>query len=411
MIEQNKYISRHMEPTLRRYAKLFRVVVLTGPRQSGKTTLAKQCFPEKTYVSLESPDVREFAFNDPKGFFNTLLQNKNGVIIDEAQLLPELFSYVQSIVDEEKRNGQFILTGSQNFSLLDKVSQSLAGRAGILNLLPFSLSELQQAKLSKKTLYEQLYYGGYPALLYWQDEPMVWYQSYIESYLERDLRHLLNVMDLNTYRTFVMLCASRCGQMLNLSNLGEDCGVAHNTAQRWISILETSFLAHKLRPYYKSYGKRLVKTPKLYFLDSGLLCAMLRIRSIEELTYHSLRGSIFETWVIAEAIKCIANQGGRPELFFWRDKAGHEVDLVWQEGEKLHALETKSSETIKTEFAHGLRVLGDLVGSELKSKTLLYGGEENQRRSDYDLLSWRNIDQLFLRKTAAIDVAHSKRSS
>ena len=338
-------IRRALETCPQKVARQYPVVTLTGPRQSGKTTLVQAVFPRHQYASLEEPDVREYALEDPRGFLG---QFTGGVVLDEVQRAPDLFSYIQTIVDREDRPGRFILSGSQNFLLLRSISQSLAGRSAILHLLPFSLRELRRTEAllpggagtrasrsggeNPPGLMETLFRGFYPRIHDKDLDPATWYSGYYQTYVERDVREIVNVGDLEAFGRFVRLCAGRNGQLLNLSSLGNDCGITHTTASRWISILEASFLVHLLRPYHANFGKRLIKSPKLYFLDTGLLCYLLRIQSPEDLRLHASRGPIFESFVISELIKSFLHQGQEPDLYFWRDSTGHEIDAVVDRG-------------------------------------------------------------------------------
>ena len=307
-------IPRHLEPTLHKAARQYPVVSLTGPRQSGKTTLVREAFPRHQYASLEVPDQREFAQGDPRGFLG---QFAGKVVLDEVQRTPHLFSYIQGIVDERQEAGQFILTGSQNFLLAQHISQTLAGRCATLHLLPFSRPELARrpmmdlAVLGKavpkasgkppvRSLFETLFAGGYPRIFDKHLDPQDWLRNYYQAYVEKDVRDILNVGDLETFGRFVRLCAGRSSQLLNLSSLAGDAGISHTTARRWLSVLEASFLVFLLRPHHRNFNKRLVKSPKLYFLDSGLLCYLLRIRSPDDLRIHAARGAVFESWVVSE---------------------------------------------------------------------------------------------------------------
>ena len=394
MADTRSFIPRHMAPTLRRYAEQFYVVSLTGPRQSGKTTLVRHTFPDKTYVSLEDPDIRQYALADPRAFLAQMCRTPAGVIIDEAQRAPELFSYVQGIVDETRQPGQFILTGSQNFTLLAAISQSLAGRVGVLYLLPLSLVELQQGTPAyAPTLMSMLFQGGFPATFERGIDPRDWFRSYLETYMERDVRQLLNVTDLNTFRLFMRMCAARTSQMVNLSALATDCGMTHNTARGWLSVLEASFVVGRLQPFYKSFGKRLVKTPKLYFLDTGVVTALLGIQHPDELAFHAQRGSLFESWVTAEILKQYYNAGRAPQLFYWRDHVGHEIDLLLERGNQLVAIEVKSGATINADFFSALNFFARLSSPTVVETALVYGGDASQPRSNIQVHSWRALPQ------------------
>jgi len=395
-------ITRVLEPRLRDLALKFPVVTVTGPRQSGKTTLVRQAFPEHAYVSLEDPELRSFAVADPRGFFR---QYPGPAIFDEAQRVPDLFSYVQVLVDEDDRPGRFILSGSQNFLLLRSISQSLAGRTAILHLLPFSLAELNRrapfpleslgrelpepGRSVEASLAETLFRGFYPRIHDRGLEPGVWLADYVRTYVERDVREILNVTDLESFDRFLRLAAGCTGQLLNLSSLATDCGITHTTARRWLSILEASFLIVLLRPHHRNFGKRLIKSPKLYFLDTGLLCYLLRIRSSEELSFHASRGAIFESFAIAELTKTAVHQGREPDLYFWRDSAGHEVDVLIDQGTTLVPVEVKSGETVTSDFFRGLTFFRDLAGEPEAPAAILYAGDRTFEQHGMKVYSWR----------------------
>ncbi len=397
-------IKRALESTLRRTAGQVPVVTLTGPRQSGKTTLVRQAFARHDYVSLEDPDQRVFALEDPRGF---LAQFSGPVILDEVQRVPDLFSYVQTSVDQDDSPGRFILSGSQNFLLLKSVSQSLAGRCAILHLLPFSLNELEGRRPIKISsighglprrraagdadVMETLFRGFYPRIHDKGLDPQRWLRDYYQTYVERDVREIVNVGDIETFGRFVRLCAGRNGQLLNLSSLANDCGITHTTARRWLSVLEASFLVFLLRPHHRNFSKRLIKTPKLYFLDSGLLCYLLRIRAQEDLRLHASRGSIFEGFVVAELLKNYLNAGLEPDLYFWRDSAGHEIDVLIERRQELMPVEIKSGQTVASDFFAGIRFWRKLVDDEHAPAALVYAGDRSFRRQGVTVYRWSDL--------------------
>jgi len=394
-------LKRTLDKKLKEAAKHYPVVTLTGPRQSGKTSLVKMSFPNYDYISLEEPDNRAFALEDPRGF---LSQFPEKVILDEIQRAPDLFSYIQTIVDTQDISGQFILTGSQNFLLLQKVSQSLAGRCAVLHLLPFSLSELKQRRpLSIDTIGRQLpdknrslneklssvlFEGFYPRIHDKHLNPVDWLGNYFQTYIERDVRDVVNVGDLEAFSRFVRLCAGRSGQLLNLSSLANDCGITHTTSKRWISILEAGFIVFLLRPHFKNFSKRLIKSPKLYFLDTGLLSYLLRIRSAEDLRIHSQYGSIFESYIISELLKNYMNRGEEHPIYFWRDSTGNEIDIIMDEGDSLIPLEIKAGQTVSSDFFKGIRFWKKLSNEIEKPTALVYGGDKSFIRSDTYVYAW-----------------------
>jgi predicted AAA+ superfamily ATPase len=394
-------IKRTLESTLKKAAAKYPVITLTGPRQSGKTTLVRMAFPKHDYVSLEDPDLNAYALEDPRGFLD---QFRGKTILDEVQRVPSLFSYIQTIVDSEQASGRFILTGSQNFLLLKKISQSLAGRCAVLHLLPFSLSELEGRKSfplskigrelprakrqSRRHVMEVLFSGFYPRIHDQGMDPRDWLANYYRTYVERDVREIVNIGDMESFGRFVRLCAGRNGQILNMSSLANDCGVTHTTVKRWISILEASFLTILLRPHYKNFSKRLIKSPKIYFLDSGLLCFLLRIRAPDDLRFHALRGNIFETFVISEFIKNYLNQGEDPGIYFWRDSGGHEIDVLIEMGNELKLIEIKSGQTVSEDFFDGIEYWRSLSGNSEVASAIIYGGDRSYRRKGTILYSW-----------------------
>jgi len=378
--------SRTAHRTALDLARGFPILAITGPRQSGKTTLARALFPERAYVTLEDPDQREFASHDPRGF---LARFADGAIIDEAQHCPDLFSYLQGLVDARRRMGDFILTGSQQFGLVSRITQSLAGRVGLVQLLPFSLVELADA--APKNLDELLLRGGYPPLYDRPLSPGAWFPNYIATYLERDVRQLLAVRDLALFQRFLKLCAARTGQLLNLSALAADCGISHVTAREWLLVLEASYIVMLLRPYHRNFGKRLVKTPKLYFLDTGLAAWLLGLRDAITLNTHIQRGALFETLVVAEFVKQRFHRGQPADLYFWRDNIGQEIDLLFEQGDKLQAIEIKSGATFVPEWLAATRKWQSFAGEAALPPWIVYGGEASYLREGSRIMAWRDM--------------------
>jgi len=373
-------------------ARRYPVVTVTGPRQSGKTTLCRAAFPKHNYVSLEAPDVRERARVDPRGLLGEL---RGGAVIDEVQRVPELLSYLQVEVDARPTPGRFVLTGSANLALLQSVSQSLAGRTAIVNLLPCGHEEVCRFPRHPDDLDELIRAGGYPALYDRGIEPWDWYSDYLTTYVERDVRQVLNVGDLALFQTFLRLSAGRTGQLLNLSQLGSDCGLSHHTARSWLSVLEASFVAFRLQPFFANLGKRLTKTPKLYFYDTGLACALLGIREPGQLRTHPLRGALFENWVVTEVLKARAHRGTSGGMYFLRDSRGTEVDLLVEAGTRLVAVEVKSGATVPADFLQAFERLAGVLavaraGRSLE-QVLVYGGDTGQRRSVARVLAWHEV--------------------
>ncbi|MEA3347797.1 MAG: ATP-binding protein [Pseudomonadota bacterium] len=384
-------ISRDAEKTIHTLLRGFPIVTITGPRQSGKTTLAKTIFSDKLYVSLEDPDTRLFARDDPRSFLERF---PNGAIFDEVQRCPEILSYLQTIVDSDQRMGRYILTGSQQFGLLSGISQSLAGRTAFVELLPFSLPELKKATLLPTHADTILHKGCYPPLYDRDISPHSWFSAYTTAYIERDVPQLLKIQELETFQRFIRLCAGRTGQLLNYSSLATECGITHNTVKAWISVLETSYIVFILRPHHANVKKRLVKMPKLYFYDAGLASWLLGIRTAEQIMTHPLRGAIFETFIISELMKSRFNQGERPDLFFWRDSNGNEVDVIFEQRGKLMPLEIKSGKTISKESTTGLKKWLSLTNNEGTSPTFIYGGEESYKYNDIQITSWQEVGDI-----------------
>lgn len=387
-------IKRNLAETISRAIKQFPVLTVTGPRQSGKTTLLRFQFPEYQYVNLEEPDIREWADGDPRNFLN---EYKKNVIFDEIQRVPSLFSYLQSKVDEYNIPGQFILSGSQSFLLNEKISQSLAGRAAVLNLLPLSFSELEKSGYGGKKINNYLFQGFFPRIYDQQIEPILFYNSYINTYVERDVRLIKNITSISDFTRFLKLCAGRTGQLLNISAIATECGISVNTARGWLSLLEQSFIVFLLRPYHKNFNKRLVKMPKLYFFDTGLVCSLLEIENEKQLATHYLRGSIFENFVITELLKFRLNSGKSSNLYFWRNNHGNEIDCIVEMASKPVAVEIKSGETFSADFLKGLNYWKNLTGNSNEPGWVIYGGELNRKLQDNTfLLSWKNTEEVFV---------------
>ena len=381
-------IPRHAALTLQRLSKGFPVLAITGPRQSGKTTLARAMFGGKPYVSLENPDEAEFARTDPR---RVLGRFQEGAVLDEVQRCPTLLSWLQQIVDERQRMGDFILTGSAQFDLMAGITQSLAGRVGRVELLPLSGGELGSAYLPD-ALDTLLLQGGYPTLYDRPLSPGDWFSNYVATYLERDVRQLLAVHDLNQFHRFIRMCAARSGQLLNLAALGADCGISAVTAGKWLSVLETSYLVMRLPPYHRNFGKRLVKTPKLYFLDVGLMAWLLGIRTPQSIETHAARGALFETWVGSELIKQRWNAGQAADLYFWRDNVGHEVDVVHETPEgNLQAIEIKSGSTFASDWPDAARKWVSFASGEALPPRIIYGGAGDYERQGCGVTGWREF--------------------
>lgn len=380
------FINRELGRTLLEAANYFPVLCVTGPRQSGKSTLVNHLFPEYKQVSLEDLDVRAAAMEDPRGFLN---QTSGGMIIDEVQRVPDLLSYIQGIVDNDSRR-RFILSGSSNFTLLRSVSQSLAGRTGMFELLPMAFSEVRE-EFSTQTLDEILFNGLYPAICSKKNTAQFLYPSYVKTYLERDVRDLLQVRNLMQFNTFLRLCANRIGSIFNATELSNEVGVDSKTVMAWLSILQTSYIVYLLPPYYANTRNRLVKSPKLYFCDTGLACYLLDIESPELLARDKMRGHLFENFMVMEALKHRFNAGRESNLFFYRDSNKNEIDLVMLSGQHADGYEIKSASTYHPDFAAKLTKMQDYVKGEIGTRAVIYNGSLENRQTEVQLLNWRHF--------------------
>lgn len=382
-------LARTLKPKVEEMLSKYPIVSITGPRQSGKTTLTQLVRPDYQYVSLEDPSIRLFAQQDPVGFLETY---QNGVILDEVQYVPELFSYLQVITDARQRVGEYILTGSQNFLLMEKITQSLAGRVAVFNLLPFSLEELDGTPYLAATWEDQILQGFYPRKLVRDINSEDFYASYLQTYVERDVRQVKNILNLDLFQRFIRLLAGRIGQLFNQNSLATELGVDNKTISAWLSVLETSFVAYRLPPYFENFNKRLVKTPKVYFYDTGLAAYLLGIRSKEELDIHFAKGALFENLLITDMLKKSLNRGKRPDFYFWRDASQHEVDLLMQQGTTLIAVEIKSGKTIQLDYFKGLKYLQNIKPAI--QSWVLFGGEGLQKRQDATVYGYQQYINL-----------------
>lgn len=366
----------------------FPIVTLTGARQCGKSTLLKNLLPEYRYVSLEDPDMRRAVSGDPRSFLDNF---SDRTIIDEAQYVPELFSYIQTKVDDENRPGMYVLSGSHNFLLMESVTQSLAGRVAILKLAPFSISELRSAGMLPDNPSELILNGGYPRVYDWKISPEDYYPNYVMTYLERDVRLLRNINDFSRFELFLRLCASRVGQQISFTALSNECGISVQTAKDWISILESSYLVFRLPPYYKNFGKRLVKTPKLYFYDTGLVCSLLGLQTSSQMMFSDMKGALFENLVIADMLKKSLFAGKQPQLYYWRDSNGNEVDLLEENGGQLNAYEIKSGSSLRLDWFRGLDGFAALSGIDASGKSVIYAGDFNYLTESGKFVSWKEL--------------------
>ncbi len=367
-------IKREAEKQLTVLASQFKAVAVVGPRQSGKTTLVKYVFSDKAYVNFENPDIKRYALEDPRGF---LANYSNGAVFDEVQRVPEIFSYLQEILDDSPVNGLFILTGSNNFLLQENISQSLAGRVGYLNLLPLTLKEINE---KSSTANQHIFKGGYPSLYSTATDPTLWYANYIRTYIERDVRLIKNITNLITFERFLRLCAGRIGQLLNMNNLASEAGVDNKTVQAWIGVLETSFVLFRLQPYHNNFNKRIVKMPKLYFYDTGLASALLGIQNSDQIDLHPFRGALFENLIVVDMLKTRFNKAKMGNLYFWRDSTGNEIDLLLDNASALTPIEIKSGQTVTDNYFKGLLYWNKITKQQ--GGYVVYGGNISQKRSN-----------------------------
>ena len=390
---KNILISRQIENKAIHLSSQFPVLSLLGPRQSGKTTLAKLVCPKHNYVTLEDLDNKKKAIDDPRGFLKENI-NEYGIIIDEVQHAPDLLSYIQTYVDHSEKPGEIVITGSQNILVNEKITQSLAGRVGILTLLPLSIAELKSERLLADNSSEVMFNGFYPRVHARQNDPYDFYSAYIHTYIERDVRQLKNITDLKQFQTFMKLCAGRCGQLLNIANLSNETGLSASCIKGWLSVLEATYIIFLLPSYHKNYRKRLIKAPKLYFYDIGIACHLLGIQSPHDIPQHFLRGGLFESMVLADLQKHYLNQGKRPSLYFWQDKTGNEVDCIIEKGLQPTPLEIKSTQTIYEHCFEGLSKWCKLAEYDQSKAYLIYGGDQNQKWKKGQVVSWRDIDSI-----------------
>jgi len=383
-------IKRALEGKIRELAGKFPIISVTGPRQSGKTTLIKSMFPDYRYESLEDPETRLIATSDPRKF----LESDKRLVIDEIQRVPELFSYLQTNTDKSNISGQYIISGSQSFLLNQHISQSLAGRVAIFNLMPFSLSELRNHDIPTMNYEKLIYQGFYPRLYDKEINPEDFYPNYIQTYLERDVPLLQAIHNFTSFTRFLKLCAGRTGQLLNLNSLANDCGVSPNTAKSWIAVLEASYIIFLLQPHHKNFNKRLVKMPKLYFIDTGLASSLLEIRSEKQFSTHYLRGALFENFIISEFIKSRLNSGLRSNCYFWRDNKGMEIDCIIENGNQLTPIEIKSGKTFSPDFFKNLIYWNKLAENSIENSYVIYGGDASRDMKDGKLLSWGDMDNI-----------------
>ena len=384
-------IPRNIQAELSHCCAEYPVICITGPRQSGKTTLAQTVFADKPYTSFEEPMTRDLFSEDPKGFLN---RHMDGAVFDEVQHVPELFSYLQTEVDKNRDPGRFILTGSEHFGLTEKISQSLAGRTAILELLPFSSDELLDGNWLAGDLDSTLWCGAYPPVHDRGLRPDRWYANYLATYIQRDVRQISQIRDLDIFTRFMRLCAGNCGQIVNTNRLGTDCGVDHKTIGRWLAVLQAGYIIGLLPPYYRNFRKRIIKTPKLFFYDTGLAVHLLGIQSPQQLDTHPLRGALFENWVFSEIAKWFLNRGHRPDMYFWRTHSGQETDFVLEVGGNVHAVEVKSGMTVAPAVFRRLENAMQPWASQRVLQSIVYGGGDFLRVRHINIVPWRSVGRL-----------------
>ncbi len=386
-------IHRDLTQYLIEAAREFSAVAVVGPRQSGKTTLVQEVFQQLNYVSLEDLDKRAFAQADPRAFLKNHATDA-GIIIDEIQHVPELLSYMQTSIDREEKKGFFIVTGSQNLLINEAIQQTLAGRLAIVTLYPLSIHELASVGLLPEAIDDVVFQGMYPRVYAEKVSPVKLHENYIKGYVERDVRQVKNIFDLGLFQKFLQLCAGRTGQILNLNSLGVDCGIDHKTARAWISLLEASYIIFLLNPYYKNFGKRLIKSPKLYFVDTGLACSLLNIKNVQELSAHYLRGGLVESFIIADLFKQSYNMDRKPSLYFWRDLTGNEVDCIIEQALTLTPIEIKAGITVTADYFKQFDYLKKVEAFPAGKNFVIYAGRDNQRWPDAQVLGWQQAGSL-----------------
>ena len=380
-------IKRELTQEIIKSLTQYPIISLTGPRQSGKSTLLTTILPDYKYVSLESPEDRKFALDDPRGF---LEKYNDKTIIDEAQYAPDLFSYIQMVTDFSGKTGQYVLSGSQNFLLLKSIKQSLAGRVNILKLLPFSYHELSRSDINPN-IDELIFMGGYPRIYDKNLPPSKFYENYLQTYIDRDVDDLLNVREISTFNKFLKICATRIGQILDITSLANDCGIDRKTASSWLSILESSYIAFQMPPYFANIGKRLIKSPKLYFYDTGLACYLLGIKDKDLLVNSRSFGSLFENFVIGEMLKGYLNADQNPDLYFWRDNHKNEVDIIDATGSELKSYEVKSSKTMNWDYLSNLSDVSEALKISMENRAVIYNGETSKGTKGNNFVNWREI--------------------